>query len=370
MKKKFPGVQKLILLLGDMLIIAIAAYFAVEVVVTYSSSQVDMEVHNDMLPVMMVVLGILFNVNGLFSLTHKKYSEIFISLAVAMLDMWIIMMAISFFLREFSYSRSVLLVSIALQFILLVAWKYLFWRMENAFMQPHKALIVGNQAQCEQMITRLQALPHLHYHVKYVCNECAVEQLAAVAEDIDLVIVCADFNLREKAKIVHFCHVHGKQVFIIPDFYEVFCSSVDLDKIDDIPVFRPRDLKPTLEQCLLKRTLDIGFSLGVVFFLCPVFVIIALAVKLDSPGPVFYSQVRSGRYGKEFNIYKFRSMRQDAETLTGPVFASENDQRITWLGRFLRSTRLDELPQFINVLIGDMSVVGATARTSFLCGTV
>jgi len=341
------------------------AYVAVGVVVSYSGVQLEMEVYNEMLPIMVIVAVILFNVNGLFSLTYKKYSEIIISLALAMLNMLIIMMAISFYLREFSYSRSILLVAMLLQFIVLAGWKNFFWRIEDASVRPHNALVIGNQVQCERIISRLNNQQNLRYHVKYACIECGAEQWEAIAADIDLVIVCSDINVSDNARIINFCHVHGKQVLIVPDFYELFCSSVDLDTIDDIPVFRPRDLKPTLEQHMLKRMLDVIFSVGVLLCLWPVFVFVALAVKVESPGPVFYSQLRSGRYGKEFTIYKFRSMHQDAETLSGPIMAAENDQRITSVGRFIRATRLDELPQFINVLIGDMSVLGPRAEGPF-----
>jgi lipopolysaccharide/colanic/teichoic acid biosynthesis glycosyltransferase len=84
----------------------------------------------------------------------------------------------------------------------------------------------------------------------------------------------------------------------------------------------------------------------------------AIAIKIGDPGPVLYSQIRTGRYGKEFRVYKFRTMKVDAEKNTGPMLAQENDPRITKLGKFLRTVRLDELPQIWNVLIGDMSIVG------------
>lgn len=118
-----------------------------------------------------------------------------------------------------------------------------------------------------------------------------------------------------------------------------------------------------------KRLMDIVVSLALLVVLSPVFLAIAVAVKLSSPGPVFFSQVRVGRYGRHFNFYKFRSMRVDAERLRGSleeknesadgvIFKMKNDPRITRTGRFLRRSSLDELPQLWNVFIGDMSLVG------------
>ena len=119
----------------------------------------------------------------------------------------------------------------------------------------------------------------------------------------------------------------------------------------------------------MKRLMDIVFSALGMMLLSPVFLAIAVAVKASSPGPVFFSQTRVGRYGRNFKFYKFRSMRQDAEaqkvallaqneSADGVIFKMKNDPRITKVGRFLRRTSLDELPQLWNVFIGDMSLVG------------
>ncbi|NCU33637.1 MAG: exopolysaccharide biosynthesis polyprenyl glycosylphosphotransferase, partial [Candidatus Moranbacteria bacterium] len=108
----------------------------------------------------------------------------------------------------------------------------------------------------------------------------------------------------------------------------------------------------------IKRFGDIiGSLLGLLIF-SPVMLIVAFLVKLTSPGPVFYSQIRVGKDGRIFRMFKFRTMRVDAEQSTGPVWAQKNDNRITLFGGVMRKMRLDELPQFINVLMGDMSLIG------------
>ena len=108
---------------------------------------------------------------------------------------------------------------------------------------------------------------------------------------------------------------------------------------------------------MLKRLFDIGFSALALLIVAPLLLLAALWIKLDSPGPVFFRQVRVGRHGGEFRIYKFRTMRTDAEQ-RGPQITVGTDARITSSGHFLRRYKLDELPQFLNVLLGDMSVVG------------
>ena len=111
-------------------------------------------------------------------------------------------------------------------------------------------------------------------------------------------------------------------------------------------------------RSIVKRLLDLSLSAVAIFLAFPLMFVIAIVIKLSSKGPVFYRQMRTGRYGKTFEILKFRSMSVDAEKTTGPVWARQNDPRITPIGRFLRKTHLDELPQFLNVLKGEMSIVG------------
>jgi len=109
---------------------------------------------------------------------------------------------------------------------------------------------------------------------------------------------------------------------------------------------------------LAKRAIDVVGSVIALTVLSPLLLLTALLIKLTSRGPIVYTQIRVGKDGKLFNIYKFRTMTVDAEKHTGPVWAVENDNRITPLGAFLRKTRIDEIPQFMNVLMGDMSIVG------------
>jgi sugar transferase (PEP-CTERM system associated) len=121
----------------------------------------------------------------------------------------------------------------------------------------------------------------------------------------------------------------------------------------------------TATNTLLKRLLDVAASLLLLFFTLPLFLLAALAIRFDSVGPVIYRQERVGRYGRRFNIYKFRTMRVDAERENGPQWASVGDNRVTRIGAFLRKTRIDELPQVLNVLKGEMSFVGPRPERPF-----
>ena len=365
MQRRFPMSRKLLLLLGDLGLLVVATYLAVIIVFSYSTPQEDVTKYYAMLPVMVISAGILFNINGLFSLSRKKFSELLLSLAVSLFNLFIIMMAMSFFMREFSYSRGVLALTTVLQFGLIGCWKYLFWNAEKAAIVTKNALLIGNEDECISVINKLNAQPQLNCKVRYICNDCWTEPWEKTADKIDEVILCSDMSLKAKAKVVHFCNSIGKEVVLIPDVYGLFCSGVELDKIDDIPIFRPKNLRPSLEQRSLKRLLDIAVSGAALVITWPIMLLVAIAIKFDSHGPILFSQVRTGRDESEFKVYKFRSMLHNAEKLTGPVLATDNDPRITRLGRFMRATRLDELPQIFNVLFGDMSIVGPRPERPF-----
>jgi exopolysaccharide biosynthesis polyprenyl glycosylphosphotransferase len=153
-------------------------------------------------------------------------------------------------------------------------------------------------------------------------------------------------------------------VKIIPDMYDILTGSVRFSSLIDAPliVVSPDLLQP--RQKFFKRAFDIVMSLFFLLVLSPVYLLIAAILKFSSREPVIYSQERIGLHGKPFTIFKFRSMVKDAEK-NGPALSKAGDSRITPLGRYLRKTRLDELPQFYNVLRGDMSVVGPRPERKF-----
>jgi len=154
------------------------------------------------------------------------------------------------------------------------------------------------------------------------------------------------------------CKLAGIEVVDAPTFYERATHKMLIENITPSWFIFSHGFKVTWFLRLCKRTLDITASfLGLMVFM-PLIPFIILAIKLDSPGPILFKQVRVGHGDRHFTLMKFRSMRQDAESRTGAVWSQENDPRITKVGNFLRRSRLDEIPQLLNILKGDMSVVG------------
>jgi len=145
---------------------------------------------------------------------------------------------------------------------------------------------------------------------------------------------------------------------VVPSLYESMVSDLQIDPVDDTPLVRVNCRRPAHWYLVCKRVLDVLFSLLMLALSWPLVLLAALLIKATSEGPAFFVQERVGKGGQTFRMYKLRTMVVDAEKTTGPVLADPYDARVTAVGRFLRATRLDELPQFWNVIKGDMSVVG------------
>ncbi|GAB2536725.1 sugar transferase [Rufibacter soli] len=174
-------------------------------------------------------------------------------------------------------------------------------------------------------------------------------------EEVVIAIEPSEHKLIEL--ILSYLEGESVRISILPDVYQILLGSVKVAHLFGTPLIEvKRDLLPVWQQ-ILKRVIDLTAAVVVLIFLSPLYLTLAILVKLSSPGPVFFSQERVGWQGKPFRIYKFRSMCVDAEK-AGPSLSSDEDPRVTKLGRFMRKVRLDELPQFYNVLIGDMSLVG------------
>jgi exopolysaccharide biosynthesis polyprenyl glycosylphosphotransferase len=185
-----------------------------------------------------------------------------------------------------------------------------------------------------------------------------IEEIAK-EQKVQEIIIALDGPLRRKLMdVVNRCNGLPVKLKIVPDLYDIVIGQARTNQIYGLPLIEilPQFM-PAWEQ-KVKRFLDIVVSVIILVALLPLWLAVAVAIKLDSDGPVFYRQKRVGRNGARFTMYKFRSMVNNAEEMTGPKWAEKDDPRITRVGRWIRRFRIDEIPQFINVLKGDMSLVG------------
>lgn len=234
-------------------------------------------------------------------------------------------------------------------------------------------LIVGDGPKAAELYESVRKFPALGYHVIGFITpggEAGPLPLPVIGtvndlpdilrkRDVKNILIAIDSHQKQTVlDVVSLSTGYDLSIKIIPDMYDIISGQARTNQIYGFPLIEvmPHIMQPWEESA--KRLMDIVVSALILVLSAPLWFVVAVAIKVNSPGPLVYSQERVGKNGKLFRMHKFRSMYQDAEARTGPVWATANDPRVTSVGRFLRKTRLDEIPQFIDVLRGDMSLVG------------
>ncbi len=235
-------------------------------------------------------------------------------------------------------------------------------------------LVIGGDRVAERVINKIIKSPYLGYNLygvladKYhesLSNGMYLGKLDRFAEVVrtklvDEVIIALPLR-REKEiiDIVGKCNHEGVRFRIVPDFFRLVQNRMHIEALDDIPLISIQtEPLTTLGNRIQKRIFDIFFSIVFLMITFPALLAIAIIIKLTSPGPIIFKQLRMGANNKEFWLYKFRTMKVQDKESSDNTWTAETDNRVTKFGRFLRKTNLDELPQFWNVLIGNMSIVG------------
>lgn len=244
-----------------------------------------------------------------------------------------------------------------------------------------KTLIIGGNEKSLDLVKEIKGHPRsvnsfvgyinvngkdklLDGEMSYLGNE---RNLKEVLEELDIeeIIVALDASDHDRIKKIILQIDNGKRrIKLLPDTYEILSGNIKMTNLFGVALIElKRDSMPYWQQAF-KRLFDIVFSIAAIIILIPFYIFSAIAVKISSPGNILFLQDRIGQDGKVFKIIKFRTMYINAEN-NGPQLSSENDPRITPIGRFMRKTRLDEFPQFVNVLFGDMSIVGPRPERQF-----
>ncbi len=312
-----------------------------------------------LIPFMSIVLVGLFWSFGLYTRRTRHYSEIIYNISLSVLILNVFTAAMTFFLRGFSFPRYVLVLGGFMQLGLLSVWRcFLQYMFEQS--EPKKTVaIIGANSKLDDVFSNgLYSLLGKKHEIKDVVSGESFDEVEKAIKTSTVICINGSVSQSLKERIVALSLEQDKEVILIPSIYEIMMHKVTMDSVDDVAVFRiePLEIQPIFR--LLKRCFDFAASLIGLIVLSPLFIFLAVVIPLNSPGPVFYKQPRVGQGGTKFKVIKFRTMVKDAEKVTGPVFAAGDDPRITKVGKWLRKTRLDEFPQLINVLKGEMSLVG------------
>ncbi|MEK7469241.1 MAG: undecaprenyl-phosphate glucose phosphotransferase [Planctomycetota bacterium] len=301
-------------------------------------------------------------------------------IARAQIMLFLFMTGLTFVYKSFEYSRLVFGIFIALNFVALAVERTsvriaLRWARRHGW-NLRRALIVGAGRTGQELALSLRRHRWMgivpagyvdgredrlgkKFHRVLVVGK--PEDLPALIKEHSADQVYVALPAREHEtfeKVMELLSEETADIRVIPDIGSFDALNHSISDIDGLPVILLRESPLYGWNLLLKRFLDFAFSGFALLLISPVLAFVAIGVKLSSPGPVFYGQERMGLDGRTFKMWKFRSMRVDAEAQTGAKWATADDPRKTKFGAFIRKTSLDELPQFWNVLVGDMSVVG------------
>lgn len=204
-----------------------------------------------------------------------------------------------------------------------------------------------------------------HHGVPILGQLSTLSQLIGAERVEEVLIALEDEDNSSLMQIIAQTDGAPVELKIVPDLYSIITGQARTNQIYGFPLIEILPQYMPAWERRLKRTMDVGVSMIILILSLPVLIFVAIAIRVDTPGPVFYRQVRVGKDSKHFTMVKFRSMIMGAERLTGPVWAGKDDDRITRVGRIIRKLRIDEIPQFINVLRGEMSLVGPRPERPF-----
>ena len=349
--------------------------------------------HLPVLPVLLVACALAFSVVKLYDFGHGwDPGEIGVSVVVAVSLSMAFVTVFSYMTKQFGFSRLMLIYvwAIACVFIFLsrlVLYRYLVWRRKRGI-GVRRVLIAGLTEAAITLDKQYRERPELGCQVIGFLEgegELAgsgsvpdiraqfdrsrilgtVDRLYEIARERGVSIVVLTGALSTKTRILPIidkCYVEGIAVKAVPDIFEVAPRYMDFLRVGTVPVIAFRDHPPIGWQVGLKRLMDIVGSLIGLMLLSPLFLAMAILIKKESSGPVFFSQERSGQNGRPVRMYKLRSMVASAAN-EPPVKVRPDDDRVTRIGSFMRRGSIDELPQLFNVLIGDMSLVGPRPET-------
>ena len=241
---------------------------------------------------------------------------------------------------------------ILLQFIVILIFTYGGNKLYFWLYDPEKCVIItSSQRSLNEIIKSIRKFK-LQYDIAKIADY-RDKNLKSYISEHDTIFVY-DVPIKERTEIVEFCYQNMKNVYFNPDMHDVIEHNSRHVILDDVSVFGHFSKGLTLEQKFLKRVMDIVLSSIAIILSSPILLVAAIAIKIEDKGSIIFKQNRATRDGKIFSVYKLRTMKEDVENYS----VVENDDRVTRVGKFLRKYRIDEIPQFFNVLKGDMSVVG------------
>lgn len=357
----FKTAKKTILLLGDLVFLFLALWATL--LIRYPENEITNN-FNHHLPHFLVVFLIwllIFYINGLYNLNLKMRGRKFLFNVLNSVLAASLLSIIYFYLNVQSSiaPKTNLAIFIGAYTILFLIWREIYRLFVYSVIPQNNLAIIGANKYSENILKELKDRPGAGYQTALIFNnpdELENLEKEIGARNIKTIVVCDYFGQNEKMSGILFdCLSYSVNFFNYPDFYELLCGKIPVEAIG--PDWFLENLKEGEKNYynFIKRLSDLVLAALIFLVSLPFWPLIALIIKLESRGPIFFRQVRAGRQEKEFKIIKFRSMKEENNDRS---LTEENDRRITRFGNFLRKTRLDEIPQVLNIIKGEMSFIG------------
>ncbi|MFC1670447.1 TIGR03013 family XrtA/PEP-CTERM system glycosyltransferase [Spirochaetota bacterium] len=294
----------------------------------------------------------------------SQYSIAFIVIAISC--------AVIFYLfPPLKYGRGILGILLITSYVLLLIWRFIYDAFIHKSIDKKRIAVLGIEKHYKEIVNLIEKINYFSFigfigRKKSKISEYQVlgdsNDVKKIIEknDIDAIVLAKDYNDKDLERDVLDIKMKGIMIYNVPMLYEHVSEKIPVSYISDFwLIFNTfTGIDDNIYNNRIKRIVDLIVSCIALIITSPILILSAIAVKLNSKGPVFYKQIRVGYDDNNFQIIKFRSMRIDAEEKTGAVWASEKDPRITFVGKIIRKLRIDELPQLINILKGDMSLMG------------
>jgi len=354
-------IKKLLIFLGDIIFLNIALWLMLAWRYPQAEVAERWSEHWPHFLIIFLIWLLLFYINNLYNLNLKALSSKFLRLLINTTILASLLSTFYFYLNVQSAiaPKTNLAVFILIFIGLFYLWRLIYQALDRSLLPKNNLAIIGYNSASEKLIQELKNNPGSGYQTALVFK--GIEEISNLKElvqekNIRAIVVCDDFGKSEALREALFgCLAYQTTFFNYPDFYELITGKIPVESIG--PSWFLNNLNEGQKNYFnfLKRLFDFSFALSIFIISLPLWPIIFLLVKLSSRGPIFFRQIRLGRNERPFRIIKFRTMRV-AGNDGAPTAA--NDRRVTKLGGFLRKTRLDELPQVINILKGEMSFIG------------
>jgi len=316
----------------------------------------------------------------------NSYAELGIRLMQALGFSSFFLAGVYYLIPQVIIGEGIFAITVGLTLLLIVLWRFGYTILLNRGVFNEKIVLLGSgQLACDIMkeirekkdcgytiyltvTERDDNSDFLDYHTVSELLKSYCDSLCDIVENLKIKKIVVAIKQQRgafPAKELLKCRVNGTNIIMGNSFYEMLTGKLTIEQINPAWLIFSKGFRKSKRARFFKRAVDLVLTIFLFILLLPIIVITAILIKLDSKGPVIFSQERVGEKRKEYKVHKFRSMAADAEKLSGPVWASDDDPRITRVGRIIRKLRIDEIPQIWNVLKGEMSFVGPRPEREF-----